>query len=170
HARGERDLFGSGIVDDVDPANGRNAEIAQVVGAGIDELMRLCAGRRGDDVAAAHRDGRVAKPIFAFAGHDEEQLVHDVMPMEGERLLAGRYDVHRATQAIEPDQWADAAPFDRELLAIATVYERHVVDIDDSFFSHLPDCVQTNRNALRRLARKFHGAAAGLLTVSLTGL
>jgi hypothetical protein len=108
--------------------------------------MRLCAGRRGDDVAAANRDGRVAKPICAFARHDEEQLVHDVMPMEGERLLAGRYDVHRATQAIEPDQRADAAPFDRELLAIATIHERHVIDIDDSFFSHLPDSFQTNRN------------------------
>src|SRR5262249_19118330 len=90
----------------------------QVVGAGIDELMRFCAGRRGDDVAAANRDGRVAKPIFAFAGHDEEQLVHDVMPMEGERLLAGRHDVHRTPQGIEPDQRADAAPFDRELLAM----------------------------------------------------
>src|SRR5262245_7343193 len=107
--------------------------------------MRLCARRRGDDIAAANRDGRVAKSIFAFAGHDEEQLVHDVMPMEGERLLAGRHDVHRATQALEPDQRADAAPFDGELLAIATVHKRHVVDIDDSFFSHLQDSFQTNR-------------------------
>ena len=74
--------------------------------------------------------------------------------MEGKRLLAGRYDVHRATQAIEPDQRADAAPFDRELLAIATIHERHVVDINDSFFSHLPDSFQTNRNPLLRLARK----------------
>src|SRR5262245_54419170 len=101
--------------------------------------MRLRARRRGDDVAATNRDGRVAKPIFAFAGHDEEQLVHDGMPMEGERFLAGRYDVHRATQAIETDQRPGAAPFDRELLAIATVHERHVVDIDDSLFSHLAD-------------------------------
>src|SRR5262249_38056774 len=107
--------------------------------------MRLRAGRRGDDVAATNRDGRVAKPIFAFAGHNEEQLVHDVMPMEGERFLARRYDVHRTTQAIETDQRPDAAPFDRELLAIATVF---------SVISQTP--FQTTRKALLRLARKFH--------------
>jgi hypothetical protein len=44
--------------------------------------------------------------------------------------------VHRATQAIEPDQRPDPSPFDRELLAIATIYQRHLVDIDHGFFSH----------------------------------
>jgi hypothetical protein len=43
------------------------------------------------------------------------------MTVEGKSLLASWNDVHRATQAIEPDQWRDAAPFDRELLSIATI-------------------------------------------------
>ena len=44
-----------------------------------------------------------------------------MMAVEGKRLLAWRNDVHRATQAIEPDQRPDAAP-DRELLAIAAIH------------------------------------------------
>src|SRR5262245_56726442 len=169
HARGDGDLLGIGIVDDVDPAHGRNAEIAQVVGAGIDELMRLRAGRRGDDVAATNRDGRVAKPIFAFAGHNEEQLVHDVMPMEGERFLARRYDVHRTTQAIETAQRPDAAPFDREQLAIATVHERHVVDIDDSLFSHLADSLPDYSKSASAPRPQIPSAAAARLTLRFTG-
>ena len=31
-------------------------------------------------------------------------------------------------------QRSDAAPFDREMLAIAAIYQRHVVDIDHGFF------------------------------------
>src|SRR5215470_5083420 len=136
HARGDGDLVGVGVVDDIDPAHGRNAEITELLGTGIDELMRLRAGRRGHDVAAANRDGRVAEAVFTLARHDEEQLVRHVMAVEGERLFAGRHDVHRAAQAIEPDQRADAAPFDRELLAVAAVDQRHVVDIDHGFFGH----------------------------------
>src|SRR6516165_6972507 len=101
HARGDGDLLGIRILDDVDPAHGRNAEIAQIVNAGIDELVRLRAGRRGNDVAAANRDDLLAKPIFALARHDEEQLVLYVVTVEGKSLLAWRNDVHRATQTIE---------------------------------------------------------------------
>src|SRR5262249_44928350 len=136
HARCDGDLLGIGIVDDIDPAHGRNAEIAQIVGTGIDKLMRLGAGRRGDNVAAANWHGRVAKPVFTLARHDEEQLVRHVMAVEGERLLAGRHDVHGATQAAEPDQRAGAAPFDRELLAVAAVDQRHLVDIDHGLSGH----------------------------------
>src|SRR5262249_25215151 len=124
HARCDSDLLGIGVVDDIDPAHGRNAEIAQLLGTGIDELMRLRSGRRGHDVAAANRDGRVAEPIFTLAGHDEEQLVRHMMAVERERLLAGRHDVHGATQAIEADQRAGTAPFDRKLLAVAAVDQR----------------------------------------------
>src|SRR4029450_128273 len=136
HARCDGDLVGIGIVDDIDPAHRRNAEIAQFLGTGIDQLMRLRSGRRGHEVAAANRDGRVAEPVFTLARYDEEQLVRHVMAVEGKRLLAGRHNVHRAAQAIEPDQRAGAAPFDRELLSVAAVDRRHLVDIDHSFSGH----------------------------------
>jgi hypothetical protein len=67
------------------------------------------------------------------------------MTVEGKRLLSWRNDVHRATQAIEPDQRPDTAPFHRELLAIATIYQRHLVDIDHGFLSHSQTPLQTNR-------------------------
>jgi hypothetical protein len=80
--------------------------------------VRLRAGLRGNDVAAANRDDLLAKPIFTLARHDEEQLVLHMMTVEGKRLLAWRNDVHRATQVIEPDQWRDAAPFQANCLAV----------------------------------------------------
>jgi hypothetical protein len=68
YARGDSDLLGIWIINDVDFAHGRNAEIAQVVGAGIDELVRLRASRRGNDVATANRDNLLSKPILTLAG------------------------------------------------------------------------------------------------------
>ena len=109
HARGDGDLLGIGIVDDVDPAHRRNAEIAEIIGAGIDELVRLRAGWRANDVPAANRHCFLAEPIFTLAGHDEEQLILHVMTVEWKRLLAGRNDVHRATQTVEPDKRPDTA-------------------------------------------------------------
>src|SRR6516162_4116090 len=54
------------------------------------------------------RTGTVVSPNRYSPSPDttKKQLVHDVMPMEGKRFLAGRYDVHRATQTIEPHRWA----------------------------------------------------------------
>jgi hypothetical protein len=35
---------------------------------------------------------------------------------------------------MQPDHRPDTTPLDRELLAIATIYQGHVVDIDHRFF------------------------------------
>src|SRR5262249_13105726 len=127
------------------------------------ELVRLRAGRSGNDVAAANWEDLLAKPIFTVAGHDEEQLVLHMMTVEGKSLLAWWNDVHRATEAIEPDQRRDAAPFHRELLAVTAIYQRHdaapfhrellavtaiyqrhVVDIDHDLFGHSHTPSQTD--------------------------
>jgi len=88
------------------------------------------------------------------------------MPMEGKRFLAGRYDVHRATQTIEPDQRADAAPFDNGLplprsmsgtsSILMTVFS--VISQTPSRPIEMPFC-----------ASPANGAACARLTVSLTG-
>src|SRR5262249_10279786 len=103
---------------------------------GIDQLVRLGAGRRRDDVPGADRQNLVAVAIFAFAGHDEEQLVQHVMAMERKRLLAGRHDVNRAAEAGQPEQRPDASPFHRELLAVAAIEQRNLVDMDDGLVGH----------------------------------
>src|SRR5580704_13651321 len=52
-AGSDGDLSGIGIVDEVDAAPGRDAEIAQIARAGVDELVRLGSCGRADDVARA---------------------------------------------------------------------------------------------------------------------
>jgi hypothetical protein len=99
-------------------------------------LVRLRTGWLGNDVAGANRDSGLAKPIFAFPGYNEEQLVLYMMTMEGKCLLSWRNNVHRVTQAIEPKERADTAPFDRKLPTIAAIYQPHLVDIDYGFFGH----------------------------------
>src|SRR5262245_20086876 len=85
HARGDGDFAGIGIVHYVHPAPARNAEIAQILRAGVDELVRLGARRSGDDVAAAHRQRSIAETILASARHHEEQLCHTALAVEGKR-------------------------------------------------------------------------------------
>jgi hypothetical protein len=46
HARGDRDLLGVGIIDNIDSSAGRDTEVAQIGRAGIDELVRLRTGWR----------------------------------------------------------------------------------------------------------------------------
>jgi hypothetical protein len=53
-------LPGIGIVDDINAPEGRNAEIAKLSIAGIDDLVRFGAGRSGDNVSGAKWDDLVA--------------------------------------------------------------------------------------------------------------
>ena len=43
YARGDRDLLGIGIIDNIDSSAGRDTEVAQIGRAGIDELVRAPA-------------------------------------------------------------------------------------------------------------------------------
>ena len=72
------------------------------------------------------------------------------MTVERKRLLSRWNDVHRATQAVEPEQRPDPTPFDRELLAIATIDQGDVVDIDQRFFESFEDSLPANRNPALR--------------------
>src|SRR5437764_11655104 len=123
-------------MDNIDSSASRRTEVAQNGWSGIDELVSLRTGWRGNDVAGANRDSGLAKPIFAFSGYNEEQLVLYMMTMEGKCLLSWRNNVHRATQAIESEERADTAPSDRKLPTIAAIYQRHLVDIDYGFLGH----------------------------------
>ena len=125
-----------GIFDDLDAAQVGNAEIAEIALAGIDELMGLAARRCAHEIACTNRVFLLAVPILALAREHEDQLVHDVVAVERERALARRNHMHGAAQVGKADERADAAPFDSELLAIAAVDERHVVDIDHDFVGH----------------------------------
>ena len=58
--------------------------------------MRLAAGRRAHEVAGTNRMFLLAVAIFALAFEHEQQLVHDVMPVERKRALARRNHVHGA--------------------------------------------------------------------------
>ena len=58
-------LPGIGIVDDINAPEGRNAEIAKLSIAGIDDLVRFGAGPSGDNVSGAKREDLVAPAIFA---------------------------------------------------------------------------------------------------------
>jgi hypothetical protein len=66
-----------------------------------------------------------AKTTFALAGYDEEQLLRHVTAVKGEGLLAGRHNVHGATQATESDERPGAAPFDGELFAVTAARRRY---------------------------------------------
>src|SRR5262249_4793631 len=119
HARGDGDLARIGIVHHVHSAPARNAEIAQILRAGVDQLVRLGGRWSGEDVDAANRQPAFAEAVLAFARYHEEQLVHHVMAVERKRLLAGRHDVDRATEPGQPEQRSHPSPSDRELLAVA---------------------------------------------------
>src|SRR5215510_11405641 len=56
-------LAGIRIVDHVDRADGREPEIAQVFRAGVDDLVRVTARRRTDEIADAQRVGLLAVTV-----------------------------------------------------------------------------------------------------------
>src|SRR5262249_28117800 len=92
--------------------------------------------RSGDDIAGAHGMRLLAEAILAGAGDYEEQLVHHVMAMERKCFLAGRHHMHSAAEPVQPEERTDPPPLDRELLAVAAVHERHIVEIDDHLIGH----------------------------------
>ena len=61
-------------------------------------------------------------------------------------------NVHRATQAIESEERADTAPFDRKLPTIAAIYQRHLIDIDYGFFGHFATVSRTSRTSAARVS------------------
>src|SRR5215211_5982885 len=132
----DRDLAGIRIVHEIDGTDGRERQIAQILRAGIDDLVRLAARRRADEIAAAQRMRLVAHPIFARPGEDEEHLVDDVVAVERERALAGWHHVNGAAEPGQADQRPDATPLDGEFLAMGAVHHGHVVNIDDRLVGH----------------------------------
>src|SRR5262245_57207615 len=167
-ASGYADLLGVGIVDDFDAVArtiARNAEIPQVLGAGVDELVRLGTRRRADKVAGAHRQGLVPVAILAGAGDDVEQLIHHMMTVERKRLLARRHHMHGAAKALQSKLRANAGNLHDELLAVATIRIRGIIDIDDgprAGHGFRPHRQRHSPSVLRRLM--IHSAATVPMT------
>src|SRR5262245_62897312 len=70
-------LAGIRIVDHVDRADGREPEIAQVFRARVDDLVRVTARRRTDEIAGAQRVGPLAVTGFARPRQAEARLSGD---------------------------------------------------------------------------------------------
>src|SRR5262252_9508324 len=91
------------IINDVNLAQRRQAEVAQILRTGVDDLVWLRTGRRGNHVARAQRMGLVAEAIFARAGKNKEHLVDDMMAMEREGTLARRHHGEHAAETRRAD-------------------------------------------------------------------
>src|SRR5207302_804971 len=105
--------------------------------SGIDELVRLGARRRTNEIAGAYRQCFISKPILAGARYNKEQLILHMVAMKWKSPLAGRNDGDGATQRIEPEHRSNAADFGDEPLTIADIVERSIGDIDDRFLVSL---------------------------------
>src|SRR5262249_61034969 len=97
---------------------------------------RLGAGGRGNDVAGVDRKGFFAETVFSSARDDKEELIHHVVAVEWKRFLARRHDVNRTAESVESEQRTSPSPLHRKLLAVASVEQRHVVNVNDSPLGH----------------------------------
>src|SRR5262249_38266877 len=135
-AGGDADLVGIRIIDDIHVGHRRDAEIAQILGPSVDELMRLRASRRSDDITSPHRQRLVPEAVLPLPGDDVEQLIVHMMPMERKALLPRRHDMDGTAKPLQAQQRADAPPLERKLLAVAALGERHFLNVDNDTIGH----------------------------------
>jgi hypothetical protein len=75
---------------------------------------------------------------LALARDNEEQLVGDVVGVEGEGALSGRHHMQGAAQTGQPDRRADTAQPGQEAVAVSVLGQRDIRDVHHGPVHHGP--------------------------------
>ena len=99
------------VFADLRRTHGADGQEAQLLGAGVDDLMRGfdAASRTCDDVSCAQRIGVCSDANIAAAVYNQKHLFIDPVVVKRKRPIAGRDGGHVAAQLFRADAPADLA-------------------------------------------------------------